>query len=127
VVEVRHAPLGAPAADVVDAGVRGALDLVDHVAVERRRLPPAGTPAAAGIGSVPLPHRAPQYSAAWSTWKLYSLRADPYRRNCLGSTPSQPARRSRSARCARCSSRIGFSTQSAPRLVTEPRTKIRAS
>ena len=38
VVEVRHAPLGAEAADVVDALARGALDLGDHRAVEEIRL-----------------------------------------------------------------------------------------
>ncbi len=38
VVEVRHAALGPEAADVVDALARGALDLVDRVAVEQRRL-----------------------------------------------------------------------------------------
>ena len=38
VVEVRHAALRAPAADVVDPLARRALDLGDRVAVERRRL-----------------------------------------------------------------------------------------
>jgi hypothetical protein len=64
VVEVRHAALGAPAADVVDPLARGALDLVDRVAVEHRRLAQAGLPG----------H---QYSPALSTWKWYSRRADP--------------------------------------------------
>jgi hypothetical protein len=38
VVEVRHVPLGAEPADVVDAGPRSALDLGDRVTVEEGRL-----------------------------------------------------------------------------------------
>ena len=60
VVEVRHAPLGAPAADVVDALARRALDLGDHRAVERRRLAQARAPAVGGH----------EYAPAWSTSKL---------------------------------------------------------
>src|SRR5207302_336031 len=62
VVEVRDAALGAPAADVVDALARRALDLVDRVAVEGGRLPQPGMPAVGGGGH--------QYSPAWSTLKL---------------------------------------------------------
>ena len=47
VVEVRHPALGAEAADVVDPLARGALDLGDHVAVERRRLAQPGVPTVA--------------------------------------------------------------------------------
>src|SRR6202035_3306007 len=54
IVEVRHAPLGAEAADVVQALAGGALDLGDRVAVERRGLAQAGMPAVAhrlaGVG-----------------------------------------------------------------------------
>src|SRR4029079_3189883 len=46
VVEVRHGPLGAEAADVVDPLARRALDLVDDVAVEDRALAQPGPPAA---------------------------------------------------------------------------------
>ena len=42
IVEVRDLPLRAAAPDVVDAGSRGALDLVDREAVERRGLAQAG-------------------------------------------------------------------------------------
>ena len=64
VVEVRHAALGAEAADVVDALARGALDLGDDVAVEevRTRAGPARR-----AGSVVVGH---QYEPALSTWKL---------------------------------------------------------
>ena len=47
VVEVRHGPLGAEAADVVDALAGRALDLVDDVAIEDRALAEARPPAAA--------------------------------------------------------------------------------
>src|SRR5690349_20716477 len=45
VVEVRHAPLRAEAANVVDALPRCALDLRDRVAVEEVRLAESGAPA----------------------------------------------------------------------------------
>ena len=45
---MRHRPLGAEAADVVDPLARGALDLVDHVAIEDRALAHTGPPATAG-------------------------------------------------------------------------------
>jgi len=45
VVEMRHAALGAEAADVVDPLARGALDLGDRAAVEGRGLAQAGVPA----------------------------------------------------------------------------------
>ena len=38
IVEARHSPLGAPAADRVEPRLSRPLDLVDHVAVERSRL-----------------------------------------------------------------------------------------
>ena len=44
---MRHLPLGAEAADVVDALARGPLDLGDHVAVEEGRLAQARLPAVA--------------------------------------------------------------------------------
>ena len=59
---MRHAPLGAEAADVVDALARGALDLGDRVAVEQVRLAQAGVPAAGGVGH--------QYAPALSILKL---------------------------------------------------------
>ena len=67
VVEVRDLALGAPPADVVDPLARGALDLVDRVAVERRRLAQARVPAAVAVAvvaralgeRVELGHRAP--------------------------------------------------------------------
>ena len=43
VVEMRKLALGAAAADIVDAGRRGALDLRNRVAVERRRKPRLGS------------------------------------------------------------------------------------
>ena len=68
VVEMRHAALGAPAADIVDPGAGGALDLVDHIAVEGGRFSQA-------LRVVVLIHR--QYLEALSTLKLYSCRAEP--------------------------------------------------
>ena len=58
VVEVRQPPLGAEAADVVDALARGALDLGDDVAVEERGLAQRRVAADVAI------------SSAWSTLKL---------------------------------------------------------
>jgi hypothetical protein len=52
VVEVRHLPLRAEAADVVDPLARGALDLVDDVAVEDRALAQPRPPPA--LGGAPL-------------------------------------------------------------------------
>ena len=57
VVEMRHVPLGAEAANVVDPLARRALDLVDRVAVEEGRLAQVRT-------------RCHQYSPAWSMLKL---------------------------------------------------------
>src|SRR5439155_3731263 len=59
VVEVRQAPLGAEAADVVDPLARGALNLRDHVAIEEVRL-----------AQVPVRRNRHQYAPALSTWKL---------------------------------------------------------
>jgi hypothetical protein len=61
VVEVGEPPLGAEAADVVDALAGGALDLGDHGAVEEE-----------GLSQAPLRGfvRRHQYAPALSTWKL---------------------------------------------------------
>ena len=60
--------------------------------------------------------------------KEYNLRAEPQRLNSSGRALSSasPGFR-RSANSARCSGRISFSTQSAPRDLTVPRTNRRAS
>ena len=113
VVEVRHAPLRAEAADVVDALARRALDLGDHVAVEEVRL--AQVPGAA---------RRPSVRARVVDLEGVELRA-PSRSG--GSPPGRrrrsPARSQQLARARpRCSSRSSFSTQSAPRPATAPRT-----
>jgi hypothetical protein len=55
VVEVRHAALGAEAADVVDPLARHPVDLVDRVAVEEGRLAQARAPATRKAGREPLP------------------------------------------------------------------------
>jgi hypothetical protein len=77
VVEVRHAALGAEAADVVDALAGGPLDLVDHVAVEDRALAQPGSPAAVGGAALDVVAGLPecvelghQYAPALSTSKL---------------------------------------------------------
>ncbi|MPM07838.1 hypothetical protein SDC9_54147 [bioreactor metagenome] len=63
VVEMRHLPLRTAAADVIDAGRRGAPDL----GVDLGREGPAV--ARQGLGGL-VHGSGPQYAEAWSTWKL---------------------------------------------------------
>jgi hypothetical protein len=68
---VRHAALGAAAADVVDAGFSGALDFLDGQAIEGGRLTQyRGELSLMGM-------LLDQYALALSTLKLYSWRAEP--------------------------------------------------
>jgi hypothetical protein len=66
VVEVRHAALRAPAADVVDAGVGGVLDGGDGGAVERRRLAERVESVLVTQGWID--HRIPQYVLCTAKW-----------------------------------------------------------
>ena len=111
VVEVRHAPLGAEAADVVDALARRALDLRDHVAVEEVRL--AQVPVGAVLISSP---RVVDVEVVEPPRRAVAAELAPGRRRRC-----RPARAARAARST-CSSRSSFSTQSAPSPATSPRT-----
>ena len=116
IVEMRQLALGAGAADVVDAGRRGAADLGDRVVVEgrrlaRRRVDPAVLRASSvrpDIVDVEMIEPARRAVAA----ELADI--DRCRRG-------RPRRAAAAARALCCSS-SGFSMQSAPRLFTAPRT-----
>ena len=118
---MRHLALGAEAADVVDAGRRGALDFRDRMLVEGRRIARRRVDRS-GFRS---PINTPRHC------RYGNGRAGAPSRS--GGTPTDRLRRAAglieqlAERPALCSSRIGFSMQSAPRLFTLPRTKRRAS
>ena len=125
VVEVRHRALGAEAADVVDPLARGALDLVDHVAVEDRA-PRAARPAAASALTSSLLARCRDRhrfsSARVVDVEVVELAGRAVAPESDGQQSSTAARSSSAASSATCSSRISFSMQSAPRPATLPRT-----
>ena len=121
VVEVGQRAFGAPSADVVDAGLGGALDAGDGGAVEGRGL---AQPVAAWVqGGVVTGHGGfldgVRGVVDGEVVEPAGGAVAPELGRRVGACRPRP---SSSASSARCSARISFSTQSAPSEATAPRT-----
>ena len=122
IIEMRQLALRAAAADIVNAGGGGALDFGDACADRRSR-----KSAAAWRGSAASGESGHSIGPGIVDVEMIQRAGGAIAREFLRIFSSQPACSNSVARIAASSSVISFSSQSAPRLFTLPRTNIRAS